>query len=47
MVWNKPTNNKCPECDTFLMEKTTKKRGTEYLCANDDCDFKTTEEGLE
>ncbi|SJZ63862.1 type I DNA topoisomerase [Selenihalanaerobacter shriftii] len=47
MIWNKPTEHECPDCDAFLMEKTTKKRGTEYLCANKECDFKTTPEDLE
>ncbi|KXS45251.1 MAG: DNA topoisomerase I [Candidatus Frackibacter sp. T328-2] len=46
MVWYKPTEYKCPECDAFLMEKTTKKRGTEYLCAAEECDFKTTPDEL-
>ncbi|MBM7623532.1 type I DNA topoisomerase [Sporohalobacter salinus] len=47
MIWYKPIEEKCPECGAFLMEKTTKKRGTEYLCANEECDFKTTPEQLE
>ncbi|MDX8411747.1 MAG: type I DNA topoisomerase [Mariprofundaceae bacterium] len=39
-LWNKPIIKKCPQCDApFLVEKTTKRRGTELLCASEDCDF--------
>lgn len=47
LIWNKPLQKSCSQCGTFLVEKTTKKRGTEYLCANEDCEFKTTPEEFE
>lgn len=39
-IWNKPVDRKCPRCDhPFLTEKTTKKKGTQLLCPNEECDF--------
>jgi DNA topoisomerase-1 len=39
-LWNKPVDRKCPECDhPFLMEKTTKTKGTRHLCPNEECDY--------
>lgn len=35
----KPTSQKCPKCDYFLVEKTDKKKGTYKGCINPDCDF--------
>ncbi|MHB1946880.1 MAG: type I DNA topoisomerase [Gammaproteobacteria bacterium] len=45
-VWNEPVNQTCPKCAwPMLMEKTTKKRGTELVCPNKPCDFtKQTDE---
>ena len=37
-LWNKPVPTPCPECGApFVTEKTTKRRGTELVCASDDC----------
>ncbi|MGM0472210.1 MAG: type I DNA topoisomerase [Bacillota bacterium] len=47
MIWYQPVQEDCPKCNSFLMKKTTKKHGTEYLCSNEECDFKTTPEVLE
>ena len=34
---------KCPDCSAdFLVEKTTKKKGTYLLCANKDCGYEET-----
>ncbi len=41
--WEKPTNVKCPKCNSFLVVKETKKSNT-YKCSNKDCDFTKTEE---
>lgn len=45
-VWNEPVKQTCPKCAwPMLMEKTTKKRGTELVCPNKPCDFtKQTDE---
>ena len=37
--WNKPTNEKCPECDTRLVEKIGRNRDTKLVCPNEKCDF--------
>jgi len=37
-LWNKPIDKPCPECKApFVTEKITKRRGTEHVCATDDC----------
>jgi DNA topoisomerase-1 len=35
----KPTNQNCPKCGYFLVEKSDKKTGTVKACINPDCDF--------
>ncbi|MFW6268979.1 MAG: type I DNA topoisomerase, partial [Bacillota bacterium] len=37
MVWNKPVEEKCPECGGFMVQKHTKKRGDYYKCINKEC----------
>ena len=37
MSWNKPSNEKCPECGSFLEEKGTK--SVKLLCTNPKCGF--------
>jgi DNA topoisomerase-1 len=39
-VWNQPLNEACPSCGwPMLTLKTTKRRGTEKVCPQKDCDF--------
>ncbi len=39
-VWNQPIKEACPSCDwPMLTLKTTKRRGTEKVCPQKDCDF--------
>lgn len=39
-VWNEPINEKCPDCSwPMLTLKTTKRRGTEKVCPQKDCNF--------
>lgn len=39
--WNKPINEKCPECNSpFLVEKYTKMQGVEIACPEKECSFK-------
>ncbi len=39
-LWDKPVNTPCPQCGApFLVEKTTKKRGTFLTCRHRDCDY--------
>ncbi len=37
MSWNKPSNEKCPECGAYLEEKGTK--NTKLVCSNPKCSF--------
>jgi len=37
-LWNKPIARPCPQCNApFVTEKTTKRNGTELVCANESC----------
>jgi len=39
-LWNKPVDKKCPKCGApFVTEKITKRRGTEHICVNEECDW--------
>lgn len=38
LLWNKPVNKKCPECNSLLIEKKTK--NSEYRCSNPECSYK-------
>lgn len=41
-LWNEPVAKQCPTCAwPILMIKVTKKRGTELVCANKNCDYCT------
>ncbi len=40
-LWNKPVARPCPQCQApFVTEKTTKRNGTELVCAREGCDWK-------
>ncbi|MDQ6963702.1 MAG: type I DNA topoisomerase [Mariprofundales bacterium] len=40
-LWNKPIDRSCPECKApFVTEKTTKRNGTEQLCASEGCGWR-------
>lgn len=41
--WNKPTGQKCPECESPLVEKKSKK-GEEILCSSSSCNYKEQKE---
>lgn len=41
--WDKPTEKKCPECGSMMVEKYSKKKGTYYKCTNKDCKHTETE----
>ena len=43
--WSKPTGEKCPKCNSFLIEKGTKKKI--ICCSNDDCGYYLSEESKE
>jgi DNA topoisomerase-1 len=39
-VWNEPLNEACPQCNwPILTLKTTKRRGTEKVCPQKECDY--------
>ncbi|MDA8561907.1 type I DNA topoisomerase [Gammaproteobacteria bacterium] len=41
-LWNEPVKKQCPTCAwPILTVKITKKRGTELVCANKNCDYAT------
>ena len=41
-VWNEPLNEACPQCNwPILTLKTTKRRGTEKVCPQKECDYST------
>lgn len=41
VIWQKPVNEKCPECGAaFLVEKITKRSGHTLQCVNEDCTYK-------
>jgi DNA topoisomerase I len=40
----KPTEQKCPQCGKFLVEKADKKRGTYKMCINPECSYLHAEE---
>ncbi len=45
-VWNLPLNEPCPKCGwPILTIKTTKRRGTEKVCAVKECGFAEPYEG--
>ena len=47
-VWNLPLNEACPQCDwPMLTQKTTKRRGTEKVCPQKDCNFAEQVEEVE
>jgi DNA topoisomerase-1 len=39
-LWKKPVLRDCPQCNaTFLLEKVTKKHGTQYICNTEGCGY--------
>jgi len=39
-IWDKPVPQPCPNCgNPYLVEKTTKKKGTFHMCPNKECGF--------
>jgi DNA topoisomerase-1 len=48
VVWNKPIAEQCPQCGSpFLLEKTTKRYGTERYCNEESCGYKVAVESAE
>ncbi|MDX8395069.1 MAG: type I DNA topoisomerase [Mariprofundaceae bacterium] len=47
-LWNKPIAKPCPDCGApFVTEKTTKRNGTEHVCATEGCRWKEQAEASE
>ncbi|MDQ3667540.1 MAG: type I DNA topoisomerase [Acidobacteriota bacterium] len=48
VYWSKPVKEACPICQApFLLEKTTKKQGTFRHCANEECDYNSSQTGTD
>jgi DNA topoisomerase-1 len=46
VTWNKPVNERCPQCNSILVLSKNKKNGFYRKCSNSDCDYKDfTKEG--
>jgi DNA topoisomerase-1 len=44
-LWNKPLQEKCPDCGApYLVEKVTKRHGRQVVCNNEDCEYTRSEE---
>ena len=44
-LWNRPVDEKCPECGApFLVEKVTKRHGRQLICNNEGCSYARSEE---
>ena len=41
--WDRPTGQRCPKCDSILVERKTKK-GTLVICSNKECNFEPGEQ---
>jgi len=39
IVWSKPINKKCPQCNSILIINKDKKRGFYYKCSNSNCNY--------
>ena len=37
VLWNKPTDKRCPECNSILLEKKTKNKN--FVCSNEKCGY--------
>lgn len=44
MVWSKPINKKCPQCNSILIINKDKKRGFYYKCSNSNCSYQKSPE---
>ncbi|MHC2995368.1 MAG: type I DNA topoisomerase [Candidatus Atribacteria bacterium] len=44
MVWSKPINKKCPQCNSILIINKDKKRGFYYKCSNSNCSYQESPE---
>jgi len=38
--WAKPVEERCPECNTYMVEKQSKKHGTRVECGNKECTYR-------
>lgn len=38
--WNEPVRERCPQCNSVMVVKNSKKNGTEVVCSSKECDFK-------
>lgn len=44
--WNKPVEEKCPECGSYMTEKVSKKE-TKHICSNKECGYEISVESKE
>jgi DNA topoisomerase-1 len=38
-LWGKPTGEKCPECQSLMMEKLNRAGESQIVCSNPECGF--------
>ncbi|QTL98435.1 type I DNA topoisomerase [Iocasia frigidifontis] len=39
VLWNKPVDKECPDCEGIMVEKRSKSKGLVYKCINKECGF--------
>lgn len=39
VLWNKPVDKECPDCEGIMVEKRSKSKGLVYKCVNKECGF--------
>ena len=48
MLWRKPVDKKCPDCDRhYLVERVTKKDGRQLICDAENCSYVAEAEAVE
>ena len=40
VCWNEPVKEKCPECNSYMVKKYSKKDGNYHQCSNTECTYK-------
>lgn len=46
-TWLRPVRGECPHCGKFLVERRSKKEGTQWVCVDENCDYEQTPDAEE